>query len=129
MLEKTDAKARTKHKDINKLLSATVKEWHVLPSKDFAKLKAMSKDSVLRENPSGKQNDNAPLHELISLFIAQLSQEQCAHILKEFGVAITDFDTDFKKRLAELFMETLQDGYKEYKLIENNVEKEEDDDD
>lgn len=129
MLEKTDEKARTKHKDINKLLSATVKDWNVIPNQAFAKLKAISKDSVLRVNPSRKQNDNAPLHELISLFIGRLSQEQCAHILKDFGVAITGFDTDFKKRLAELFMETLQEGYKEYKLIENSLEKEEDDDD
>ena len=52
-----------------------------------------------------------------------LTYDQCAVILADLGHKITESDGDTKKYLAMLFVDVLNEGYKEYSLWERNVER------
>lgn len=79
-------------------------------------------NTILSKSPGEKRLPDEPtIIELFGAMLERLTHDQCAVLLDELGHEIKDPDVDTKKYLAMLFVDVLNDGYKEYLLLEKNA--------
>ena len=68
--------------------------------------------------------DEPTIVELFAACLSRLTPDQCADVLEEVGDKIENPGLDTKKYLAMLFVDVLNEGYKEYLILEKSIDQE-----